>query len=131
VAGIVLAMAGAVALAAAGLVDQLGPSALGDHAAARYAAHGMDVSAGLLYGLVYTVAALDALLWLLVLRSALAGRRRAAVYAGVVVLVGAGLAATLLGSQEYGETIFPRLWGALALLSPVAGVVALVQLGRR
>lgn len=130
VSGVVLALVAAMVLALVGVVDQLGGRSLMDHAIEMYAPHGKDPSAGLLYGLVYVVAAVQAVLWMLVLRSAHAGSRWAAGYAAVVILVGGCAASALLGSQEYGEQIFPPLWGLLALLSPAAGVVALVQLIR-
>lgn len=130
-AGLALAVAGAVVLAVAGLIDQLGARTLMEHATTMYAPRGKDVSAGLLYGLIYAIAAASAVLWLLVARSGRAGSRRTAPYAAAVVLIGAGMALALLGSQEYGEQIFPPVWGLLALLSPVAGGVVLVQLARR
>ncbi len=126
-----LALIAAVVLALAGLIDQLGGQALMDHATAVYAPRGKDASAGLMYGVLYTVAGVQAVLWLVVLRSARAGSRWAAPQAGVVVLVGSCTAAVLLVSQEYGEQVFPPMWGILALLSPVVGLAALVQLRRR
>jgi hypothetical protein len=130
VSGVVLALIAAMVLALVGVLDQLGGQSLMDHASEMYAPHGKDPSAGLLYGLLYVVAATQGVLWMLVLRSARTGGRWAALYAAVVVLIGGCAASALLGSQEYGEQIFPPLWGVLALLSPVAGVVALVQLIR-
>jgi hypothetical protein len=118
------------ALAMAALADQLAGRALMDHVNQMYAAHGKDVDAGLVYGLIYAVAAIDVLLWLLVLRSARAAGRRTVLLTAVAVTVASGLALVLLGSQEYGEPIFPPLWGVLAFLSPVAGALALVRLLR-
>jgi hypothetical protein len=114
----------------AALADQLAGRALMDHVNQMYAAHGKDVDAGLVYGLIYAVAAIDVLLWLLVLRSARAAGRRTVLLTAVAVTVASGLALVLLGSQEYGEPIFPPLWGVLAFLSPVAGALALVRLLR-
>ena len=131
VTGAALAAAAALVPAVAGLVDQSGGQALVDHALAMYTPHGEDASAGLLYGLVYAIAAANVLLWLLVVRSAHTGSRWAAAYAVTAVLVGAGMAAALVGSREYGEQIFPTLWGLLALLSPIVGVLAVVHLARR
>ncbi len=128
ISGVVLALVAASVPALAGLVDQVGGRALMDHATEVYAARGKEPSAGLMYGLLYTIAGIEIALWLLVLRSARAGGRWSWLYAAVVVLVGFGMAAALLGAQEYGEQIFPPMWGILALLSPVAGVAALVQL---
>jgi hypothetical protein len=129
--GVVLACVSAAVLAVVGVADQFGGRALMHHATEMYAPHGKDPSAVLLYGLVYAVAALQAVTWLLVLRSARTGSRWAAPYAAGAFLVGAGAASALLGSEEYGEQIFPPLWGILALLPSVAGAVAVVQLVRR
>ena len=131
VASIAIAIAGAVALAVAGLIDQLDGRSLVEHATDLYAPHGKNVDAGLMYGLVYSVAAIDVLVWLPVLRSARRGSRWAALLAGVVSAVAAALALVLLGSREYGEQVFPTFWGVLALLSPAAGVAVVVQLLRR
>jgi hypothetical protein len=102
-----------------------------DHAITAYASYDKQPSAGLLYGLVYTVAVVDALLWLLVMGVARANRRIAAILGVFVVLLTAGLAALLLASSEYGVRIFPPLWGTLALLPAAAGVVAVALLFRR
>lgn len=125
------AMALSVVLAAAAIVDQSGGRTLVDHAAAVYASSGKRPSAGLLYGLVYSVAVIDVLLWLLVLRAARSHRRSAPVLTVTGIVVSAGLAALLLASSEYGERIFPPLWGVLAILPAVAGVVAATCLLRR
>lgn len=122
------ALLGSFALAAAALVDQLGTQALLDHAREAYAPHGVEVSAGVIYGLLYTVAALQALLWLLVLGSARAGGRRAAVYAVGVVVLGAAAAVTLFALREYGEQVYPPRWGLLALLPSVIGVAAVATM---
>lgn len=118
-------------LAGAAIIDQTGGHSLTDHAAALYAPHGKQPDAGLLYGLVYTVAAVGGLLWLPVLRAVRSRRRSAPVLAVVVSTITAVLAAVLLTSTEYGGQIFPPLWGTLALLPPVAGVLAVVLLLRR
>lgn len=76
-----------VVLVVVAVVDQAGGRALAAHAAAMYAPAGARVSPGLLYGLVYTVAAIDVLLWLLVFRVVLARRRTATVVAGIVAVV--------------------------------------------
>jgi hypothetical protein len=108
------------ALAVVALVDQVGGQSLAEHATALYEPHGKELAPGLLYGLLYTVAVVGAVLWLLV------ARRRAAL-AIAVITINAGLALLLLTATEYGGQIFPPMWGALALLPPVAGVVALLR----
>lgn len=122
----------AVLAVAAGL-DQAGGQSLVDHASAVYAPHGEHAAAGLLYGLVYFVAAASAALWLLVLRAVRAGKRWSALLAGLVVAISVTLALTLLASTEYGERIFPPLWGALASLPCLPGIAAVWLLlpGRR
>jgi hypothetical protein len=125
------AMALSIVLAAAAIADQVGGRTLVDHAAAVYASSGEQPSAGLLYGLVYSVAAIDTLLWLPALRAARSHRRSAPVLAVTGIVVSAGLAVLLLVSSEYGERIFPPLWGVLAILPAVAGVVAIAFLLRR
>jgi hypothetical protein len=85
----------------------------------------------LLYGIVYTVAVVDALLWLLVLGVARSHHRPAAVLAVIVIAVSAGLAVLLLVSSEYDDAqIFPPLWGILAILPAVAGSFAAALLLR-
>lgn len=118
-------------LAAAAVVDQTGGHSLTDHATAVYAPYGESPDGNLLYGLVYAVAAVGALLWLPVLRAVRSGRRSAPVLAAAVSTVTAALALLLLASTEYGERIFPSLWGILALLPAAAGVCATVLLFRR
>jgi hypothetical protein len=120
-----------VVLLAAAVVDQTGGHSLSDHATAVYAPYGKDPDPNLLYGLVYTVAVLGALLWLLVVRAVRSHRRSAPVLAGVVATITAALAVLLLASTEYGAQIFPPVWGILALLPPAAGVVTAVLLLRR
>jgi hypothetical protein len=120
-----------IVLAAAAIADQAGSRSLIDHATTAYAPYGKQPSAGLLYGIVYSVAVVDALLWLLVTGLARAHRRLAAAVGVLVVLVSAGLAALLLASSEYGFRIFPPVWGTLALLPAAAGVLAVVLLLRR
>jgi hypothetical protein len=119
-----------VVLAAAAIIDQAGGQSLIDHATAVYTPYGKQVSAGPLYGLVYGVAVVDALLWLLVTGVARSHRLAAAVIAVVAILLTAGLAVLLLTSSEYGARIFPPLWGVLALLPVAAGVVATALLLR-
>ena len=128
---VLLAIALTLALGVAGLTDQLGGRSLMDHASELYAPHGKDAEPGVMYGVLYTVAVLDLALWLLVLRSARAGGRWTLLLTAIVTVVGASLAALLLGSKEYGEQIFPTVWGLLALLPPAAGVVLIAQLLRR
>lgn len=131
-AGAVLAaVALSVLLAVAALVDQLGVHSLIDHARAMYAPYGKDPGTGLLYGLVYTVAVVDALLWLAALRATRARGARGPVTAWIVVAVTAALALTLFAVSEYGTAIFPPLWGILAALPAVAGIVAALGMRRR
>jgi hypothetical protein len=118
------AVALSAALAVAAGVDQAGSSSLADHAAAIYAPHGEHADSGLLYGLVYFVAAIGAALWLAVLRATRAGKRWSALLAGSVVAINATLALTLLASTEYGARIFPPMWGALAALPCLPGIAA-------
>ena len=89
-----------------------------DHAAAMYAPYGKRPDPNLLYGLVYTVAAVGALLWLLVIRAVRSRRRSAPVLAVAVTTITAALALLLLASTEYGAQIFPPLWGILAFRPP-------------
>ncbi len=125
------ALAAAAVLAVAALVDQAGPRTLMDHAHEVYAGHGTSPSAGLVYGLLYFVAALGVVLWLGAVAAARSGRRWAAWAAGVATVVMAGLAVTLLAASEYGEQVYPPFWGILALLSPLVGALAVVPLARR
>jgi len=118
-------------LLVAAVVDQAGGQSLVDHAAAVYAPYGKEADPNLLYGLVYTVAVVDALLSLLVFRAAWAHRRSAPILAVTTVVVTAALAVLLLATTEYGAQIFPPVWGVLALLPAAAGVVTSALLLRR
>jgi hypothetical protein len=126
-----LAVALSVVLAVVAIVDQAGGRGLADHVTAMYAPYGKRPDPDLLYGLVYTVAAVGALLWLPVVRAVRSRRRSASVLTVVVTTVTAALALLLLGASEYGTQIFPPLWGVLALLPAAAGVSAVVLLRRR
>ena len=118
-------------LAAAAAVDQTGGRSLADHADAVYAPYGQQPDPNLLYGLVYTVAAVGVLLWLPVFRAVRSHRRSAPVLAVVMATITAALAVLLLVSTEYGAQIFPPVWGVLALLPAVTGAGTAALLLRR
>jgi hypothetical protein len=128
-----LAIALSAVLVVVAIIDQTGGRSLAEHAAAIYAPYGKRPDPGLLYGLVYTVAAIGALLWLLVLRVVQSRGRSAPILTVAVTTVTAALALLLLVSREYGAAIFPPLWGVLAILPAAAGILAAVLLrsGRR
>ena len=130
---VLLAIALSAVLVVVAIIDQAGGRSLADHAAAMYAPYGKRPDPSLLYGLVYTVAAVGALLWLLVLRVVRSRGRSAPILAVVVTTVTGALALLLFVSSEYGAQIFPPLWGILAILPAAAGVLAAVRLrsGRR
>jgi hypothetical protein len=104
---------------------------VGEHATTAYAQHGKHASEGALYGLLYGVAVLDALLWLLVAGLARSHRLVAAGLGVLAVLLTASLGVLLLVSQEYGVHPFTPLWGVLGLLPAAAGAVAVGLLFRR
>ena len=126
-----LAIVLSAVLVVVAIIDQTSSRSLADHATAMYAPYGKRPDPNLLYGLVYTVAAVGALLWLLVIRVVRSRRRWAPVLAVVVTTITAALALLLLVSTEYGTQIFPPLWGILAFLPPAAGAFAVVLLRRR
>lgn len=123
-----LAVALSAVLAVVAIIDQTGSRSLADHVTALYAPYGKRPDPGLLYGLVYAVAAMGALLWLPVARAVRSRRRSAMVLTVVVTTVTAALALLLLGAREYGAQIFPPLWGILALLPAAAGAFAVALL---
>lgn len=126
-AALVAALLGGV-LAVVALADQQGPQRLMEHAEPIYAAEGVDVGPGVLYGLLYTTSAVAVVVWL-----GVAGvvRSRARWMAPVAVCaalaVDAVLALALLLVREYDARIFPPVWGLLALLPVLPGLVALVR----
>ena len=126
-----LAVALSAVLVVAAIIDQAGGRSLADHATAMYAPYGKQPDPNLLYGLIYTVAAVGALLWLLVIRSVRSRRRSAPVLTVVVTVITAALALLLLVTTEYGAQIFSPLWGILAMLPPAAGILAAGLLRRR
>ncbi|MEV0789142.1 hypothetical protein [Kribbella sp. NPDC050459] len=122
-----LAVGLSLVLAVVAIVDQSGGRSLFDHAASVYAPYGKTITSGTVYGVVYAVAVVNALIWLAVVAVA---RRPRPVVIGVAVLavlltLGAGL--TLLFVTEYGVHPFPPLWGVLALLPVLAGAVVLLR----
>ena len=119
------------ALLVGAIVDQTGGHRLSNHAAAMYAPYGKQPDPTLLYGLLYAVAAIEAVLWLVVLRAVRSRRRWAPAMAIVSVVISAALALILLATTEYGEQIFPPLWGVLAGLPAAAGIFATALLLRR
>ncbi|HEY7594200.1 MAG TPA: hypothetical protein VH969_13690 [Actinophytocola sp.] len=130
---VLLAIVLSAVLVVVAIIDQAGGRSIADHAAAIYAPNGKRPDPGLLYGLVYAVAAFGAVLWLLVLRVVQSRGRSAPILTVVVTTVTAALALLLLVSSEYGAQIFPPLWGVLAILPAAAGILAAVLLrsGRR
>ena len=126
-----LAVALSAVLVVVAIIDQTGGRSLADHVTAMYAPYGKRPDPNLLYGLVYTVAAVGALLWLPVIRAVRSRRRSAPVLAIVVTTITAALAVLLFVATEYGAQIFPPLWGILAVLPPAAGILAVVLLRRR
>jgi len=125
-----LAVALSAVLAVAAIIDQAGGRSLAEHATAIYTPYGKQADPNLLYGLVYAVAAIGALLWLLVLLVVQSGGRSAPILTVVVTTLTAALGLLLLGTTEYGARVFPPLWGILAMLPAAAGVVAAVLLRR-
>lgn len=124
------AMWGAVALSlavgVAAAVDQAGGQELAAYTKDMYAAYDKEASPGLLYGLLYTVAVLGALLWLPAAFAAWARGRWTPVLAIAALVVTGGLAASVLAAAEYGQTLFPPMWGRLSLLGPLAGLAGTV-----
>ncbi len=127
----VLAVVLSAVLAVVAIIDQAGGRSLIDHATAVYAPYDKHPTAGVTYGLVYGVAAINVLTWLLVAGLARAHRVIAAGVAVLAFLVTASLAAILLTVTEYGVHPFPPLWGVLALLPAVAGAAVPVVLLRQ
>jgi peptidoglycan/LPS O-acetylase OafA/YrhL len=128
---VLLAIVLSAVLVVVAIIDQTGGRSLADHVTTMYAPYGKRPDPSLLYGLVYAVAAIGALLWLLVLRVVQSRGRSAPILTVVVTTVTAALALLLLASSEYGAQIFPPLWGILAVLPPAAGILATVLLRRR
>jgi hypothetical protein len=130
---VLLAIALSAVLVVVAIIDQAGGRSLAEHAAAIYAPYGKRADPSLLYGLVYTVATIGALLWLLVLRVVQSRGRSAPIVTVAVTTLTAALALLLLVSSEYGAQIFPPLWGVLAILPAAAGILAaaLLRSGRR
>lgn len=130
---VLLAIVLSAVLVVVAIIDQTGGRSLADHVTTMYAPYGKRPDPSLLYGLVYAVAAIGALLWLLVLRVVQSRGRSAPILTVAVTTVTAVLALLLFVSREYGAPIFPPLWGVLAILPAAAGILAAVLLrsGRR
>jgi len=122
----------AAALSAVAAADQAGERRLLDHAVGVYVAHDVEVSSALLYGLVHTVTGVGVVTWLVAFLAA--GARRwwwGPTASGAAVAVTATLALTLLFTAEYGERVFPPVWGLVAALPLLTGAGALVLQLRR
>ena len=128
---VLLAIVLSAVLVVVAIIDQTGGRSLANHVTTMYAPYGKRPDPSLLYGLVYAVAAIGALLWLLALRVVQSRGRSAPILTVVVTMVTAALALLLLVSSEYGAQIFPPLWGILGVLPPAAGILAAVLLRRR
>ncbi|HEY9335172.1 MAG TPA: hypothetical protein VIQ79_12145, partial [Kribbella sp.] len=61
-----LAVGLSLVLAVVAIVDQSGGRSLFDHAASVYAPYGKTITSGTVYGVVYAVAVVNALIWLAV-----------------------------------------------------------------
>ncbi|GIG68903.1 hypothetical protein [Phytomonospora endophytica] len=118
-------------LAGAAIVDQASIHGLRDHSEAMYEPYGVPANPGALYGILYTVAVVGALLWIPAILGARKGKRWAAVMSVIAVVITAGLALTVFATAEYGEAVYPPVWGVLALLPALAGVLGAVPLLRR
>lgn len=118
-----------VVLAVAAIADQASIHALRDYSADMYARYDVAANPGALYAILYTVAIIGALLWL---PAVLGARKRWAPAAAIVAtVIAAGLALLVFTTAEYGEMLFPPVWGVLALLPALAGVLGVVLLFRR
>jgi hypothetical protein len=128
---VLLAIALTMVFAATAAIDQVSARSLSDHATALYALHAKAPRAELLYGLLYTVAGVAALLWLAALRSTRARSGFAALTILLAVTINSCLAGALLVSTEYGTRVFPPVWGVLAALPSAAGLMAVALQVRR
>ena len=129
----VYALWGAVVLSAvlavAAIIDQAAIHALRDYTTDMYAPYDVPANPGALYAILYTVAIVGALLWL---PAAFGARKKWAPVAAIVAtVIAAGLALLVFATAEYGEMLFPPVWGVLALLPALAGVLGVVLLFRR
>lgn len=123
------ALGAAVALATvpviAAFIDQQTARALGDHALSIYPANGIDIDPGLLYVVTYSVAGIFFVLWLVAAISSWISRRVALGTAIVVVVLNVAAALTMLFATEYGDQVFPPIWGILVGLPALAGALAI------
>lgn len=116
----------------AALIDQRGSRSLESYSVSMYETYDVHPDPGLIYGLLYAVAAVAAVVWLLALLVAWSGRRWTATAVITATVLTALQATTLLSVSEYGQRIFPAQWGLLAAIPPLAGIAAAaLALGRR
>lgn len=124
-----LASSFALFIVAAG--DQHSAATLETYSQSMYAAHGVTSQPGAIYGLLYTVAAMLSLLWLIVAAVSRFRRRPASGIAVAAVVINVALALAMLFATEYSEPVFPPVWGAIAVLPALVSVVVVVILWRR
>ena len=124
-AAMLLTLLMAVVLPIAALIDQLCTRTLDDYSNTMYAAHGVSASSGEIYVLLYIAAGFSIASWLIALTSVGTRRKWARASVIVAIVVSALIAGTLFMATEYGQHIFPPIWGVFASLAPIAGIVSL------
>lgn len=117
-----------VALLVMVIIDQTSIHSLAHHVEAQYGPHDLHPDPNVLFGYVYVIGAFGFALQLVALRGARRRKRWVQIVAGLIALVGVALAAFTIIVSEFGERIFPAIWGALGLLPSVAGLVAVTLL---
>lgn len=120
----------ALLLAVAALIDQLSGRTLAAHTVAMYRGHGVEVDPNLPYVMTYLAAGVLVVLWGAAIGIARLGRLWGLGATVSVTAVNGAVALTLALVTEYGERVFPPLWGVIAALPAIAGVVATVRLAR-
>lgn len=111
-------------------IDQTGARSLYEFTDAAYASHGVTPDATLVYGILYGVFLTVTLIWVLMLVALKARGWWPSALSVAATLVTGTVAILLLTASEYGEQVFSPVWGVLALIPTVLGILATIGLVR-
>lgn len=106
-----------------GVADQQTVQTLESYSAAMYRVYGVVTEPGAIYTLVYIIAGVLIAFWTIAGLAARTNRRWSFGLLIAVIVVNAFLALGMLFATEYSEPVLPPLWGLLAALPAVAGII--------
>lgn len=127
---VLIALIASALMFAITVIDQTGTQGLYGFTDAAYAAHGVVPDPSLVYGILYGVAIAITLIWAAMLLGLKLRGWWPAALSAVATLITGILAILLLTATEYDERVFSPVWGLIAVVPTILGVVATVLLAR-